>query len=254
MLDDVFNIFCRYARKTQKELHQCLKDELVYKYNYSIIDGKNYIYAKGDDKLGVCLVAHLDTVYEEKTRHLMRIYRDENVVWSPDGLGADDRAGITMIMYLLEHTNFRPYIIFTHDEEKYVGGAFSLVDFAELSIGLKYLIELDRQGANDCVFYGCNNEEFIRYIENFGFQFQPGSYTDIDILCPEWDIAGVNLSVGYFREHSYGEYWEIKLWKQTYEKLLQILEHTQKYITKKFDYVGFDDMDNNLLKEIMKNL
>ena len=37
-------------------------------------------------------------------------------------------------------------------------------------IDLKYIIELDRRGSDDCVFYQCDNHEFDAYVEKFGFQ------------------------------------------------------------------------------------
>ena len=64
---------------------------------------------------------------------------------------------------------------------------------------------MDRQGYNDCVFYDCDNPDFVTYIENFGFKFDLGSFTDISFICPDWKIAGVNLSIGYYREHSLAE-------------------------------------------------
>ena len=40
----------------------------------------------------------------------------KNVMISPDGLGADDRAGVFMIMNIVK-AGFRPHVIFTTDEE-----------------------------------------------------------------------------------------------------------------------------------------
>ena len=32
------------------------------------------------------------------------------------------------------------------------------------------MIELDRRGKNDCVFYDCYCPDFIEYVEQFGFE------------------------------------------------------------------------------------
>jgi hypothetical protein len=89
-------------------------------------------------------------------------------------------------------------------------------------------------GYNDCVFYSCDNEEFINYIEAYGFVWSFGSFSDISTLMPELGIAGVNLSVGYIEEHSETEYWRINWANETYNKVIAMLssppEETFKYI------------------------
>lgn len=227
MITGVSELFKFYAKKTQDGLHKVLITQLQH-YYYEIIDTPQFIIAKGEDLTNIALMAHLDTVYPDETRPQMSIYRDGEIVWSPDGLGADDRAGVTMIMYLLKTTSFRPTIIFTHDEEKvFNNGAYTLATlyrYSDVYSNLKYIIELDRHGRNDCVFYECQNQKFIKHIEVFGFTTAIGIYSDISTICPIWNIAGVNLSVGYFNEHSFCEYWNIDDWENTFHKLQDILE------------------------------
>lgn len=164
---------------------------------------REYIHAEGE--IPIALVAHLDTVFAEPPKN---IYYDERkgVIWSPDGLGADDRAGVFAILKIIKH-GLRPHIIFTTDEEKGGLGATQMTmvykkpPFKEL----KYIIQLDRRGVNDCVFYECDNKKFTKYIESFGFVEEIGSFSDVSILCPAWKVAGVNLSIGYENEHSVSE-------------------------------------------------
>lgn len=192
---------------------------------------KSFLIAKGE--IPVFLIAHLDTVYPSP-REIMTIYYDQEqeVMWSPDGLGTDDRAGVTMIMWMLKNTNYRPYILFTTEEETNLYGAYCA---AELDISPNFVIELDRQGRGESVYYNCNNKEFEEYINSFGFHTCKGSYTDISVLCPSWKCAGVNLSVGYYDEHTYCEYWSKADFLYTYTRLLDILKdneskHRFKYI------------------------
>ena len=72
-----------------------------------------YLYAKGD--MPVLLVAHMDTVFEEPPKRVF--YKEnEDKIYNPDGgLGGDDRCGIYAIMKLLG--KYRPYVLFTEDEE-----------------------------------------------------------------------------------------------------------------------------------------
>ena len=46
---------------------------------------------------------------------------------------------------------------------------------------IKYIIEFDRRGENDCVFQDCGNETFMNYVESFGFKTARGSYSDISL-------------------------------------------------------------------------
>jgi len=133
--------------------------------------------------------------------------KKKNVMVSLRGGGFDDKAGIFMILKLLEF-GYRPHIIFCADEESGSLGAEALVD----AFGGKcpfddcrFIIMLDRRGLQDCVFYDCDNFDFIDYCEAFGFKEAYGSFTDICTLCPAWGMAGVNFSIGYVDEHTVNE-------------------------------------------------
>lgn len=185
---------------------------------------KDYLFAEGD--IPVALVAHLDTVFPHPAQE---VYYDERkgVIWSPQGLGADDRAGVFAIIKIIKN-GFRPHIIFTTDEEIGGMGATQLVAAKkEPFADMKYIIELDRQGTNDCVFYDCDNPEFSKYIESFGFLEAIGSFSDISDICPAWKIAGVNLSIGYKNEHTMGETLHVVPLLSTIDKVCAMLKDAQ---------------------------
>ena len=205
---------------SQEELLKALTVFLKKRYK-KVISTPNYIIAVGD--IPVALVAHLDTVFHYGQRD---IYYDrvKNVIWSPDGLGADDRAGVYGIIQILK-SKLCPTIIFTTEEERGAIGASTLTkDFAVAPTDLKYIIELDRQGYNDCVFYDCDNSAFEKYVEGFGFNTAMGTFSDISIICPAWQIAGVNLSVGYRNEHSCSEILMIDVLYDTINKIIKMLK------------------------------
>ena len=91
------------------------------------------------------------------------------------------------------------------------------------------MIELDRQGYKECVFYDCDNPDFEKYVNSFGFNTETGTFTDISIICPEWGVAGVNLSVGYLWEHSYIEHFYSEMWYDTYRKVVRMLDDKDGY-------------------------
>lgn len=216
-----------------KTMHEFLK-----KHYKTIHLTKEFLIAVGE--LPVALVAHVDTVFTYPPED---VYYDrvKNVMWSPDGLGADDRAGVYAITQIVK-SGYRPTIIFTTDEEIGGLGARALIDsYKEAPTDLKYIIQVDRRGSNDCVFYNCGNTEFEKYVEGFGFVTSIGSFSDISIICPAWGIAGVNLSIGYYDEHSRSEILHIGQMLSTIQKIKHMLDashtaSTYEYIHKPYSY------------------
>lgn len=205
----------RIFTPSEQELFEqlvCLKQPVLLKAckNYlqrigykNVIATKDYVVAEGE--IPIVLSAHLDTVFSEPPKAQDIFYdRKKNVMWSPSGLGADDRAGVFAIFTLLRR-GLRPHIVFTTDEELGCLGAEALVTRECPFKDIRYIIQIDRRGSNDCVFYDLDYPEFEKYIESFGFVTAPGSFTDIVVLCPAWKVAGVNLSTGYYNEHSVAE-------------------------------------------------
>lgn len=218
------------ARLTQDSLKKVLGNALKDLYK-EVVETKSYIYAVGD--IPIALVAHMDTVF---TSLPTNIYYDKekHVMWSPEGLGADDRAGIYAILQILK-AGYKPTVIFTTDEEIGAVGAGNLVaDVPNFPTNLSYVIQLDRRGINDCVYYDCDNKEFKSYIENFGFEETLGSFSDISVICPAWKVAGVNLSVGYVDEHTPLERVNFKYLHQTIDKVIAMLNEEE---VPAFEYV-----------------
>lgn len=217
------NRLIELCKMTETELFVYMKAMLQSYYGKKVKVNKyeDYIFVQGTDP--VCLIAHLDTVFAQPSE--IFCYDDKyNILWSPTGLGTDDRAGVLMIILLLER-GYRPSIILTTGEELGGAGANVMVtDYKKCPLkNIKYLIELDRAHRKDCVFYSCANKEFRTYVENFGFETDIGSFTDISVFMPQWKIAGVNLSVGYNNEHTYGEYIAIDHFLETLNKVSSML-------------------------------
>jgi hypothetical protein len=200
------------------------------KHYKNVIVTRKYLVAVGD--IPIALVSHMDTVFKVPVRNLY-YDKQKNVLWSPQGLGADDRAGVFSIIKIIQ-SGLRPSIILTTDEEVGGIGAHSLSRRKCPIPGLKYMIELDRRGTDDCVFYDCYNPEFTEYVETFGFKEQWGSFSDISFLMSAWSICGVNLSIGYRDEHSVSETLHVDDMFSTIEKVKVML--TQEEIPQ-FEYL-----------------
>lgn len=214
LMDSLINL-------SQKELHQAMS-RCLRKYYPSVLSTEDYVVAWGD--IPIALVAHMDTVFNHVERN--ELYYDiiKGVMWRLDGAGFDDRAGIFAILKIIQ-AGYRPTVIFTTEEEKGgIGAAMLVSDLPQPKVPIKYFIELDRQGSDDCVFYNCGNDDFIAYVESFGFNEEWGTFSDISEICPAWRIAGVNLSIGYYNEHSVIETLHVAQMLSTIEKVKKMLE------------------------------
>ena len=237
-----YGLFKKLISLTQEGVRKSMTAYLESKYN-NVISTEDYVVAIGN--IPIALVAHMDTVYAQPATQL---FYDVNkgIFWNPKGLGADDRAGIFAIIKIIQ-SGFRPSIILTTNEEVGGLGAYALSKNACPIPDLRYMIELDRQGTNDCVFYDCYCPDFVDYVESFGFKERQGSFSDISILMPAWKICGVNLSVGYKNEHSAHEFLIV-------EALYDTIEKVKKMLTKKdipifeydevFRYQPFGNLNN----------
>ncbi|MBQ8042882.1 MAG: M28 family peptidase [Clostridia bacterium] len=215
------NTFKDIVKYKQPELKKMIVAYLEKQGKYKPLVGDGFIYAEGD--IPVMLVAHMDTVHKTPVE---TIYHDQeqDVIWSPQGIGGDDRCGVYAILKII--ATHKPYILFTEDEEIGCVGAEKFVTMVQQpSIDkIKYIIELDRRGKKDCVFYQCGNKEFQDYVEGFGFKKAYGSYSDICTISDEWEIASVNLSVGYYHEHTLQEVVKFKQLEKTIEKVITMLD------------------------------
>lgn len=213
---------------TQAELKIILYNYLVEKKMLPVFED-GFVYAKGN--IPILLVAHMDTVFDEPTKELCYDKRKDEIFSYDGGIGGDDRCGVYAIMKILEE--LRPHVLFTEDEE--IGGVGAEKTVEKLpKPDVKYIIEFDRRGSNDCVFYDCGNDEFIDYIESFGFVTDFGTFSDISVLGSYWDIAAVNLSSGYYNEHTEKEYIKFKKLQNNINRVKTMLKKHKK--AQYFDY------------------
>lgn len=186
--------FERILKMTQGELKEYLAQQLR-EYGYEPVCKNGFLYAEGT--IPVLLVAHLDTVHTHQPDIICRS-EDGRYLMSPYGIGGDDRAGVYMILLLMRKC--RCHILFCEEEE--VGGVGAR-KFAKSKLRpeVNYIVELDRRGTNDAVFYNCDNPDFTEFVCSFGFEENYGSFSDISVVAPHLDTAAVNISAGYFNEH-----------------------------------------------------
>lgn len=244
--------FVELTKLTQKEMKKYLSEELK-KYYKNIISKDGFLYVKGNEK--IALTAHMDTTKTVncKLREPVKDFYEEkidgkHVISSPQGIGGDDRCGIYVILKILETTDYRPTIIFNEDEEIGCIGSkkFKNSKFIKDLEDLYFIVQIDRRGRNDAVFYQDTNEDFHKFVtESTGYIEKSGSYTDICQICPACKVAGVNLSSGYYNEHTEYESVILEELENTYEATKKLIKdgierkEQFEYKERKYDYSTF---------------
>jgi hypothetical protein len=186
---------------------------------------ERFVYVPGTrEKDKVLLVAHSDTVFSDNTRpdvgYTCGTFYSRN---KHMGIGADDRAGCAM---LWELRNFGHSLLIPCGEESGCVGSRFLMrqkEWPKIIAEHNFAIEMDRMNARDLVFYDVGRAEFTKWCEaNFiKYKLAYGSFTDIRVLCEE--ICGLNISVGYYHQHSAKEILVEKEWMTTLNALKRVL-------------------------------
>lgn len=229
--------FKKICRKDQYTLKGWLYKLLKAKYK-EVVNEDGFLYAKGDGRSPILLTAHMDTVHKETCKDIkVTKVKEGTKIWSPQGIGGDDRCGIWMIWMVLCRTKYRPSILFCEDEE--IGGIgsgkFVKTDYIDDLTELKYLVELDRAHDKDAVYYSCDNFDFKDYIRTtIGYKEAYGSFSDISNLSPYCDKASVNLSCGYYNAHTLEEYVIYEEMYATFKQVKKLLANAKECDT--YDY------------------
>ena len=229
-----------FLKPTQKELFS----RLCKMYPNAVARDGEYILVPGEAP--VLLVAHLDTVHKSPVRQICKT-SNGNILMSPQGIGGDDRCGVYALVTAHARSEKKPWLLFTCNEEvggigastfckDYRAGAFS----KELDT-MKLLVEIDRKGRTDAVYYECDNPDFEEYINSKGFVTQHGSFSDISYLAPELGVAAVNLSSGYYNAHTQHEYINRKHLNETVRKVVEIITDAAQADFPAYAYVNMID-------------
>jgi len=157
-------------------------------------------------------IAHIDTVHKEVGANKIRKTATH---WYADGapLGADDGAGVAMLMHLI-HADVKGYYIFSQGEEcGGIGAKHIATHHTDLLAQFDRAIAFDRRGIDSVISHQgmgrCASDVFCEALANDlnafddTLMYSPddtGVYTDTaeftDII-PEC----TNISVGYYSEH-----------------------------------------------------
>lgn len=194
---------------------------------------KDFVWIPAEYKHPILLVAHVDTVRRNPLKkkelcYTRGVYRTKNKTV----LGADDRAGVYAVFEILRRCDElglpHPHVLLTDGEERGgtgVGAFIKLGFFSEVEPEVRLMIELDRAGADEAVTYcGELPASVETYIESWGWSTGIGSFTDIARLITAYSVPGVNLSVGYYNQHTGDEYLVEAHLNNTIGRVMEMLE------------------------------
>ena len=218
---DIKEIFLQLTENTTPQGYEESLEPYLPK-NYKNDHIGNYYVQVGESS--VMFTSHLDNKCDEVTE-VLHTFR--NNIIKTDGfsiLGADDKAGVTLMLDMIDNDVPGLYYFFIGEENGRIGSTklskYLEVKEDKLFTGIDKVISFDRQGYEDVVTEQLNNkccsDEFAKEISNrlneFDFKYIPtkdGSYSDsysFSKLYPEC----TNISVGYFNEHIEIEYQDIE--------------------------------------------
>lgn len=187
---------------------------------YELDNFGNYFLQIGDTPTTM-FTCHLDTAAHgvQKVNHVF----DGNLV-KTDGtsiLGADDKAGMVVLLYMIEQKVPGLYYFFLGEERGCIGSGMAAKDFVQIFPYITKVVSFDRRGTKSVITHqmsgrSCSNEfadalsEKLNQVEP-SFKYSPddtGIYTDsaefVEIVA-----ECTNISVGYQNEHTVNEVQDI---------------------------------------------
>lgn len=165
-----------------------------------------------------CLLAHTDQIETNKGPY--RVLELDDMICgihksdgSRCGLGCDDANGICVALQMLEELPDIK-VIFTTEEECGAKGATEACFNTDFLYDVRYFLQADRRGSSDLITHTNGirvvTQEFLNdlspIMKKYGYSENAGTYTDVGELVENTQICGVNISCGYYSEHTINEY------------------------------------------------
>lgn len=225
-------------------------------------DGLGNYYLELGDKPSTMFTCHLDTAcsYSKRVIHI-----EEGNFIKTDGttiLGADDKAGMTVMLYMIENNIPGLYYFFVGEEVGCIGSGKLADKWFEYDFSdyIKKVVSFDRRGTDSVIteqmFGVCCSDEFALELSsqlnlaNPKFSFSPdptGIYTDSAKFMSLVSEC-TNISVGYYNEHSTNEKQDMLFLRNLCAAVCKVdwenLPVTRDQSKDSWSYYGNDDYDN----------
>lgn len=211
------NIKKTFLKLTRKTYPYGFEDQLKNYLPIGYFNDKhgNYYYQIGDSK--TAFTCHLDTACKTQVEV---VHKFEKNIISTDGrsiLGADDKAGMTILLYMIFKRVPGLYCFFIGEEVGCIGSGKAADD--DWFQNFYRMISFDRRGTKSVITFQsskrCCSDDFAealsKELNKHSLNMEPdntGVYTD------SAEFTGVipectNISVGYYKEHTTMEHQDI---------------------------------------------
>lgn len=214
---DVRSTFVSLVTETYPRGHE---EEVVKYLGTGLTKDRHGNYYRVIGSSDTMFASHLDTVSTKSKVTLISRMKDNDEIISSDGttiLGADDKAGVTVMLYMMAHAVPGVYYFFVGEEAGGIGSSKVAAEFRTTAHlrGIKKCVSFDRKNYFSVItqqmYDDCCSEEFAKSLcgefGRLGLSMSPdptGVFTDsanfVDYV-PEC----TNVSVGYFNEHTRNE-------------------------------------------------
>lgn len=211
------NIKETFLQLTSKTYPHGSEEELINHLppNYSKDSHGNYFVKIGESK--TCFTCHLDTASRDQS-DVTHVFEGNFIKTNGESiLGADDKAGMTILLHMIKNEIPGYYCFFIGEEVGCVGSSAAAKD--EMWRDFDRMISFDRRGTSSIITFQssrrCCSDEFAigiqsefskngleMILDTGGVWTDSAEFTDIIPEC-------TNISVGYYREHSTEEYQDI---------------------------------------------
>lgn len=218
-----------YPYGTEDDLVSSMIEQGIFPKDLQKDVNGNYFYKIGKSR--TIFASHLDTACKDSTS-VVHVFDGKFI--KTDGktiLGADDKAGVTILLHLIKNNIPGLYYFFVGEEVGCIGSGLA-AKYGDFKDKYDRIISFDRRDTGSVITYQsssrCCSDAFAdalaKQLNRCGMSYKKdegGVYTDsaeFTHLIPEC----TNISVGYYREHTTSESQDIKHLEKLADSCLKV--------------------------------
>lgn len=221
------------------------------------VDKEWNVYVETDPEATTLYLSHTDTCDSMKDHGVRKEFIEEDGLVSLKSkhscLGADDGAGVYIMMKLIEAGISGKYLFTTGEEVGLVGMSYWIetTDLDTVLFGVERSVEFDRRGTNEIIMYQCGQkmatfDDAFKLSEDLcsrGMEMYPsnrGVFTD-NLLLEGIVPNNYNIAVGYENQHTRKEYLDTDFVEQLLEAWIAMESMNSYSFNSRLQSYTYDD-------------